>query len=50
MSSSSSSFNCSVLFLPIIRYMIADIGYDSKLYEYSRKMLGIDLICPVKRY
>ena len=31
--------------------MIADPGYDDKkLYEYSKKVLGIDLVCPVKRY
>ena len=32
-------------------YMIADPGYDDKkLYEYSKKTLGIDLVCPVERY
>jgi len=31
--------------------MIADAGYDDKkLYEYSRKILGIDLVCPIERY
>ncbi|HEY6536613.1 MAG TPA: hypothetical protein VIY08_12570 [Candidatus Nitrosocosmicus sp.] len=31
--------------------MIADPGYDDKkLYEYSKRVLKIDLICPVKRY
>ena len=31
--------------------MISDLGYDDKkLYEYSRKILGIDLVCPVERY
>ena len=31
--------------------MIADPGYDDKkLYEYSKKVLGIDLVCPVERY
>ena len=32
--------------------MTADpIGYDDhKLYEYSRKVLGVDLICPIERY
>ncbi len=31
--------------------MIADPGYDDKkLYEYSKKVLGIDLVCPIKRY
>jgi len=37
--------------LPYLLYMIADPGYDDKkLYEYSKKVLGIDLVCPVKRY
>jgi hypothetical protein len=32
-------------------YMVADPGYDDKeLYYYSKKILGIDLVCPVKRY
>ena len=31
--------------------MVADPGYDDKkLYKYSKKVLGIDLVCPVKRY
>ena len=31
--------------------MMADHGYDDKeLYEYSKKVLGIDLVCPVERY
>ena len=31
--------------------MVADPGYDDKkLYEYSKKTLGIDLVCPVERY
>ncbi len=31
--------------------MIADPGYDDKnLYEYSKKVLGIELVCPVERY
>ena len=31
--------------------MIADPGYDDKeLYGYSKKTLGIDLVCPVERY
>ena len=31
--------------------MAADPGYDDrKLYEYSKKALGIDLVCPVERY
>ena len=41
----------AVFSLPYLLYMIADPGYDDKkLYEYSKKVLGIDLICPVKRY
>lgn len=45
-SSASSAFS-----LPYILYMIADPGYDDKkLYEYSKKILKIDLVCPVKRY
>lgn len=50
-SSSSSSPSSSVFSLPSLRYMAADPGYDDKkLYEYSRKVLGIDLVCPVERY
>jgi len=32
--------------------MTADPGYDDKkLYEYSKRILGIDLVvCPVERY
>jgi hypothetical protein len=31
--------------------MVADPGCDDKnLYKYSKKVLGIDLVCPVKRY
>jgi len=31
--------------------MIADPGYNAKkLYEYGKKVLGIDLVCPVERY
>ena len=31
--------------------MAADPGYDDrKLYEYSKKTLGMDLVCPVERY
>jgi hypothetical protein len=41
----------SVFSLPSVLYMIADPGYDDKnLYKYSKKVLGIDLVCPVKRY
>ena len=32
-------------------YMVADPGYDDKnLYEYSKKTLGIDLVCHVEGY
>ncbi len=45
-SSSSSAFSSSS-----VLYMIADPGYDDKkLYEHSKKVLGIDLVCPVERY
>ena len=41
----------SVFSLPSLCYMVADPGYDDKkLYEYSKKVLGIDLVCPVERY
>ena len=41
----------SVFSLPYVLYMIDDLGYDDKkLYEYSKKVLGIDLVCPVERY
>jgi hypothetical protein len=31
--------------------MIADAGYDAKkLYGYSKKVFGIDLVCHIKRY
>ena len=41
----------SVFALPSVLHMAADPGYDDrKLYEYSRKALGIDLVCPVERY
>ncbi len=47
----SSSSSSSVFSLPSLRYMTADPGYDDKkLYEYSKKTSGIDLVCPVKRY
>ncbi len=40
-----------VFSLPYLLYMIADPGYDDKnLYRYSKKVLGIDLVCPVERY
>ena len=50
-SSSSSSPSSSVFSLPSVLYMVADPGYDdNKLYEYSKKALGMDLVCPVERY
>jgi len=40
-----------IFYLQYVLYMIADPGYDAKkLYEYSKKVLGIDLVCPVERY
>jgi hypothetical protein len=40
-----------VFSLPTLRYILADPGYDDKkLYEYSKKTFGIDLVCPVERY
>jgi len=34
-----------------VLHMAADPGYDDrKLYEYSKKTLGMDLVCPVERY
>ncbi len=40
-----------VFSLPYVLYMTADPGYDDKnLYKYSKKVLGIDLVCPVERY
>ncbi len=49
LTSSSSSL---VFSLPSLRYMAADpAGYDDKkLYEYSKKTLGIDLVCLVEWY
>ncbi|MER5175131.1 MAG: transposase [Candidatus Nitrosocosmicus sp.] len=48
----TSSSSSSVFYLPSALYMAADpAGYDDKkLYEYSKKVLKIDLICPVERY
>ena len=38
----------SVFYLPFVLYKISDHGYDAKkLYEYSKKVLGIDLVCPL---
>jgi hypothetical protein len=51
LTSSHSLFPFSVFSLPYVLYMIADPGYDDKnLYKYSKKVLGIDLVCPVERY
>jgi Transposase DDE domain len=45
LTSSSLAFS-----LPSLRHMAADPGYDDrKLYEYSRKALGMDLVCPAER-
>jgi hypothetical protein len=50
-SPSPSPSPSSVYSLPCVLYMIADPGYDAmKMYEYSKRVLGIDLVCPVKRY
>ena len=50
LTSSSSSSSSSVFSLPSLRYMAADPGYDDKkLYGYSKKVLGMDLVCPVER-
>ena len=46
-SSSSSLYSLYHMYC----HMVADPGYDDKkLYEYSKKTLGIDLVCPVERY
>ena len=48
---SHSSSSSSVFSLPSALYVVADPGYDDKkLYEYSKKILRIDLVCPVERY
>jgi hypothetical protein len=40
-----------VLSLPTLSYMTADPEYDDKeLYEYHKKIIGINLICPVERH
>jgi hypothetical protein len=47
----SLTSSLSAFSLSSVLYMIANPGYDAKkLYEYSKKTLRIDLICPVKRY
>ena len=49
-SSSSSPSSSSVFSLQSVLYMAADLGYDDKkLYEYSKRILGMDLVCPVER-
>jgi hypothetical protein len=46
-----ASSSSSVFPLPFVLYMVADLGYDDKnLYKYSKKVLEIDLVCPVERY
>ena len=46
-----TSSSSSVFSLPSVLYMIADPGYDDKnLYKYSKKVFGIELVCPVERY
>ncbi len=48
---SHSSSSSSVFSLPSALYVVADPGYDDKkLYEYSKKTLGLDLVCPLERY
>ncbi len=48
---STSPYSISVFSLSYVLYTIADPRYDAKkLYEYSKKELRIDLVCPVKRY
>jgi hypothetical protein len=50
-SSPSPSPSPLVFSLPFACYIVADPGYDDKnLYEYSKKTLRIDLICPLERY
>ena len=47
----TSSSSSQIFLLPILRHMMADPGYDDrKLYEYSKKTLGLDLVCPVEKY
>ena len=37
--------------LPFVLYILGDPRYDDKkLYEYSMKVLGIDLVCPAERF
>lgn len=47
----TSSSISSVFSLPSTCYMAADPGYDDKkLYEYSKEVLGLDIVCPIERY
>ena len=47
----SSSSSSSVFSLTSALYAVADPGYDDKkLYEYSKKTLGMDMVCPLERY
>jgi hypothetical protein len=42
------TFSWSVFSLSSLRYMIADPGYDDReLYGYSKRTLGIDIVCPL---
>src|SRR6185437_7549674 len=48
---SLTTHSSSVFSLPSALHMIADSGYDDKkLYEYGKKALGVDLVCPLERY
>ncbi len=41
----------SVFSSPSVLYVIAESGYDDKkLYGHSKKVLRVDLVCPVERY
>jgi hypothetical protein len=43
-----TSPSSSVFSLPSALYMIADPGYyDKRLYEYNKKTLRMDLVCPL---
>ncbi len=46
-----TSSSSSVSSLSSLRYMVADPGYDDKeLYKYSKKVLGMVLVCSLERY
>ncbi len=48
LTSSSSSL---IFSSPTLCYMMVNPGYDAKkLYEYSKKILRIDLVYPIERY